>query len=244
MDRPESALVRNTLLTLSYGNGNAELEQEYPKVLALLSYSMVGMEEGFATIRALSNEKIRLRLALDPELANFYSMTELIDLCRNDDLVSRPFQSSTYSHLFLPTLPFSLISRIVNLDDQHPFTRMIFEGLFRGKKIGAISMGGNPNHAAWRQKGFTQMSAILRTTLQSQLQLLRGYGIDLLGQEQLSDWLGRAQGESNKRKVISQEDIIFAYTNHQNEIKVDSNTIITPLAIDLAKEYAIEIKRN
>jgi hypothetical protein len=244
MDRPESALVRSTLLTLSYTNREAELDQEYPKVLALLSYSMVGVEEGLAALRSLSNEKIRLRLVVDADLANYYSMTELMDMCGNDDIVSIHSSFDSCSHFILPILPFFLVSKIVNLDDQHPFTKIIFDGLFKGKKVSAISIGANPNHEAWRKKGYTQIPSILRTNLQSQLQVLRSYGIEMLEYEQLSHWLGRAKVESNKKKVISQEDIILAHTNQQNEITVDSNTIMTPLAIDLAKDYAIEIKRK
>lgn len=156
----QSDLMRNTLLPLTFRHRKEELEKQYPGVLALLSYSPIGMEEGFRCIDSLRNKRVRLRLWVDPPLTAIYSVEEIVTKTGTDEVYVHPdsggHRFSRYPHLFLPVLSYSLVSKV--------------------------------------------------------------------------------------KRVVSQEVILQAYAAENLIIEIDSHTIITPLAHDLAKQLGIEFR--
>jgi hypothetical protein len=243
----QSALIKNTLLTLLYRNKQEELERNYPKVLTLLSYSMVGMQQGMECVKTISKEHMRIRLLVDDNMTKHYQASSLAEITSIDDVVwTEEWAESiqTYSYIFIPILSFSLVSKILNFDDCHPFSRIIFEALFQGKKVGAVTTGADPYQHVWQESGYNRMSPFLKAEMRSQLHKLRGYGIELLDAEQITGWFQRGNEKLRSRPVITREKIEEANHQHQNHILISSNAIVTPLADDLAKQYGIEILKR
>lgn len=242
----QSALVRNALLSLSYRHRQEELDHDYPSVLALLTYSPIGLEEGLQSLDKLRKEKVRLRLWIDETLDEIYSMAELIRNTGVDDIVRprhRHPDGLSCTYLFIPVLSPSLVSSVLLFDDRHPFSRVIMEGLLKGRKVAAIPIGSEPYHPLWKQRGFDQASPLLKHEMKSSLLKLRGYGVELLDPENATDWVKREQRTAGRR-VLSQEDILQACANGTKVIRIEPNTIITPLAMDLATQHGIEIMRG
>lgn len=239
-----SAVARNALLSLSYRQRQGELDQDYPSVLTLLSYSPVGMEEGFESIESLRREKVRLRLWIDEPLLDIYSITELIRHTGVDDILCpgpRFLEGLTSAFLFIPVFSYSLVSKVVQYDDCHPFSRTIMENLLKGRQVAGLSIASDPYHPQWKEKGWDHAAPLLKHDMKSKLLQLRGYGVKLLEQGQVSDWIKREQGQSARKRLLSQDEILQAYSGQKTVIRMEPSTIVTPLARDLAQQYGIKL---
>lgn len=95
MDSRHSTVAENALLGLSYRSRTAALNEEYPRVLVLLAGHFIGMEEGYAALRSLSTEKLRLRLWAEDQLLETKNAGELARQTGVDDLIppGRPINS-------------------------------------------------------------------------------------------------------------------------------------------------------
>ena len=245
----QSALVRNTLLTLSYRDQQEELDEGYPMILALLSYNMIGMEEGFVCLRRLNQENVRIRLAVDNHMRTYFTGSDLVHKTSIDDFQwlkgkTDNHDIGAYSHIFLPVLSHSLIARLMYFDNRDPMANLILQALYSGNKVGGLSLGADPDHPLWSAKGFDRSSPLLKADMRSQLQKLRGYGVELFKPEQTGDWLNKTRLQSQVKKIVSQEQIVEAYNQQRTMLLVERNTIITPLARDLAAQYNIELKQR
>lgn len=241
----QSALVRNTLLTLSYRQKPEALDREYPSILILLTDSVVGMEEGFRCIQLLGRERVRIKLWVDAQVTSRYAIQEVAVETGIDDLYleqPKAVGEREYSHILVPVLSYSLASRVVFFDDREPFSRTILQALFQGKKVAGLPLAADPYHAEWSRSGFGNASSFLKHEMKSRLQQLRGYGMEMLEADQVAGWIHRENRRLAGRPLLSQYDILTAHANQQQVISVPSHTIITPLARDLALEYGIELK--
>ncbi|RXT05774.1 hypothetical protein [Ammoniphilus sp. CFH 90114] len=242
----QSALVRNTLLTLSYRHRSVELDQDFPNILVLLSYSAIGMEEGFRCLEILSREKMRVRLWVDTLVCQRYSISEVVRRTGVDEICHlEPANLDHYSHFFLPVLSYSLVSRTIQFDDRDPFSRVIMEALLQGKKVGGVSLGADPYQSKWNEVGFGGAAPLLKHDMKSRLLQLRGYGMELLEADQVTSWISRNKRSfmTEEKYLLSQDDILAAHSNQQYSIYLRPNTIVTPLARDLAQQYGIELRQ-
>jgi hypothetical protein len=160
MDSRHSTVAENALLGLSYRSRSSALNEAYPRVLVLLAGHFIGMEEGYAALRSLSTEKLRLRLWAEDQLLETKNAGELARQTGVDDLIP-PGQAHKLSPadadaLLIPVLSLSLLSRLVQLDTGHPFVRLIVENLCAGKPVGALTLGAEPEHYRWSEQVLTE----------------------------------------------------------------------------------------
>ena len=150
--KSESSLVNHTLLNLYYKDEKKELEKIYPGVLALLSYQMIGVEEGLASLKTLCERNARVQLWNDDLARKHLDRAHIIDETGIDDWILDDIEAerkkSHYQFIYLPVLNFSLLSSIINYEDQHPFVRVVLWALFSGVPVGILSIGVNPSHRA------------------------------------------------------------------------------------------------
>lgn len=179
----QSAKVDNTLLELLYKNREEKLDRDFPQVMALFSYHMLGMEQGLASLQELQKQKLRVQVWADESIREYYN-TDLVQKTGIDDWIwsskEAEERKQKLQFLFIPVLSFSLVSDIVRFNDHRPFVRMILWALFKGIKVGVLSMGADPQHPIWRQRKLDQSSSFLQQGATTQLQQLRGTGIQLL----------------------------------------------------------------
>lgn len=241
--RRQSAKVDNTLLELLYKNKEEKLDEDYPLVMALFTYHMLGMDQGLASLQDLQTKKMRVQVWAEENVRDYYN-AELVEQMGIDDWLwstkEAEERKQKIKFLFIPVLSFSLVSDIIRFNDSRPFVRMILWALFKGIKVGALSMGADPKHAVWRNNNLDQGSPFLQQGAETQLQQVRGAGLQLLEPNQLINWLSSSHTQRKKR-VISKDDIDYASYNPEKKIIISKDTIITPLARDMAKEYNITI---
>lgn len=241
--RRQSAKVDNTLLELLYKNKEEKLDEEYPLVMALFTYHMLGMEQGLASLQDLQTKKMRVQVWAEENVRDYYN-AELVEQMGIDDWLwstkEAEERKQKIKFLFIPVLSFSLVSDIIRFNDSRPFVRLILWALFKGIKVGALSMGADPKHAVWRNNNLDQGSPFLQQGAATQLQQVRGAGIQLLEPYQLINWLSSSHTQRKKR-IIAKDDIEYASYNPEKKIIISKDTIITPLARDMAKENNITI---
>lgn len=213
-------------------------------MLVLLAGHFIGMEEGYAALRSLSTEKLRLRLWAEDQLLGTNNAGELARQTGVDDLI-HPGQADKLSPadadaLLIPVLSLSFLSRLVQLDTGHPFVRLIVENLCAGKPVGALTLGAEPEHYRWSEQGLSQASPLLKEKMRSMVTAISGYGIRLLAPSDALSWLS-AGSAPLRRQVLTEEDIIAAAKLGRTSITLNSPAVITPLARDTARQYGIEL---
>jgi hypothetical protein len=236
----QSALVENTLLEL-FSRSTPPLP---PKVVVYLTYHFVGMDQAFQTLQKLRKQKIRTRLLIDDSVFHYITKKEIVKLTENDDWISLATleKMEDLEHLFLPVLSFSLVSSIIALNDQNPFIRFLLQSLLSGKKVSALSIGMNPKHTTWLKNGLTGTTPLLKSTLHTQLQKLRGFGVHLIEPEEaLAFFLHQPE---KKKTVYTGKNIEQLVHSNKKEIIIDQQTIMTPLALDLLKQHQINLIRK
>lgn len=244
-EQMQSARVHYTLLELLYRNREEELERDYPQVLALLSHHSIGFQAGIRNLRALVRHPIRLwgwaedevRAAYDPRVLNRLTGMDSWFHSRADMEAA----AKRFRRFFIPVLPFSLVSDIVRFNDRRPIVRVIMEALLRGHQVTALTVSADPYHVLWRKEGFHHGTPSMKRDLYQQLQQLRSYGIQLVDEQDVQAVVRRT--ERAKRRVLSKADIVYAHEYGEKEIRITGETLVTPLAADLANEWGIRISR-
>lgn len=237
----QSAVVDYTLRELYYRNESETKHARFPQVLTLLTGHIGGMEQAVTSLQILRKYRMRVRIYAEKNTLHHRSRNEWIRATRIDDWISFCEAEQWKENLdmvFVPVLPFSLVSDLLQLNERRPFVRLLLWALMRGKKVIALSFGVNPYHSVWHEAGLDQGSAPLKQEMQKQYQRVRGFGIRFVNdcQELVNQFQPKA-----KKKVLTATDIKEFYQNSRNEIFIDKETILTPLAKDTAKEYQILI---
>lgn len=236
----QSALVENTLQEL-LGGSTVPVPS---KVVAYLTYHFVGMDQAFQTLQQLRKNRIRTRLLIDPILFDYINKKEIVKLTENDDWISLQAleHMEDFEHLFLPVLSFSLVSSIISLNDQNPFVRFLLQSLLTGKKVSALSIGITPNHSIWLNNGLAGATPLLKSTIQTLLQKLKGFGVHLIEPEDARTYF--SQQPKLKKRVYTNRDIEQIVLSNKKEFTIDQQTIMTPLALDLLKKHQITLIRK
>lgn len=240
----QSAAAERALLEIYYRDRGEELDRVYPHVLALLSYHMAGMEQGFAALQELRRFKLRVQIWGEKDLLPYYERTDLIHFTANDDWVWSDREVERKKHhlqqLFIPVLSFSLMSDILRFNDRRPFVRLILWALVSGIKVSALSIGVDSRHPVWGENAMNRAAPLLQHELNKQVQQLRGFGIQFLHPEQVGEWFQTSGGQV-KKPIFTQDDVKRAYADRISEIRVPKGAIITPLARDVARDYKIRL---
>ncbi|SDI73600.1 hypothetical protein [Natribacillus halophilus] len=244
MDRKkQSAVVTYTLRALLTKN-QSEVPQR-PEILALLARHMVGMEQGFSALNVLKSQGATVYLCMEPSVLNAYSRKEIRELTGIDAFVPYDRLEETkarFSSFFIPVLSFSFISDLLRFNEQRLFTQTILWALMKGKTVTALEIGSNPYHSIWDDNGLNQGSPFFKHELKNQLNQFRGFGIKMFADEQEVKQYFFSPFTS--KRIITAKEIEQMVSQSHSEIFIDSRTVITPLAQDLAKENKIEIYKE
>lgn len=246
MSSTSNTLLEKTLLELYYRGREQELNRIYPRVLALLTYHMIGMNQGIEALKVLKNGKVRLSVWADREICLPDEIKTVVQTLQADDRTETMEWlekiKDSFDYLFIPVLSFSLVSQLIQFNDDHPFVRLILWSLLSGKRVAALTAGADPYNKTWGEQRLHQGSPLLKQELRKQMERLRGYGVLLIEISQMEEWL--AADVRRKKKVITSEDIQSLVLNKQQRLIVPGDTIVTPLAADLAEESRIQIDRE
>lgn len=238
----QSVMMQHTLQELSDRNSMGKGQQKRPYVLALITSHLIGMEPGLLYLNRLSKQRWMVRISAEPSLFLDYTRTELIGLTGNDDWIPhKKLSENTIKQadiLLIPILSFSLVSDILSFNDQRPFVRMILNALLTGKKVIALKVGIDPYHVHWKLNGMDKGSNLLKRKLYEQMNELKSIGIILMNQDES---LESVQFNMKQKTILTAETVRYIHLQNQDHLKVSKESIITPLAKDVARELNIAL---
>ncbi|QQK81027.1 hypothetical protein HUG20_14740 [Salicibibacter cibi] len=241
----QSAVVTYTLQALLQKNKTEPELQKHPQILALLSHHMIGMERGLAALKLLKASGTTIYISMEDSVLKQYSREDIHALTGIDAFV--PYYGldalkERFSSFFIPVLSFSLISDILAFNESRAFAHIILWSLLKGKTVTALDIGSNPYHSMWAQNGLNHGTPFLKNEMNNQMHKLQSYGIQLFSDEQ--DVNQFFHSRSRRKTIISAEIIKQMILQSDDKVFIDSSTVITPLARDLAYENNIQIREE
>ncbi|PAV29746.1 hypothetical protein CIL05_10290 [Virgibacillus profundi] len=243
----QSTVVDSTLRELFFRNKKPAVNAHSKTVLVLLFYHMNGLERDLKELNDLHENNIRVRICPDEQILDHYDVNDLAKLTGIDDWISMKdveTQKEQFDHFYIPILPFSTVSDLLNFNDVRPSIRIVLWALMRGRQVSTFSAGADPYHTIWQELGLNHGTANLKVEMKKQLQQIRGFGIQLVENENnlIDHFLTSFQ--KNKNQVITANMIIKLAKAGRSYMEIDQQTIITPLARDTARKYQVEIGRE
>lgn len=231
-----------TLLEVLYRRHEERLAHDHPQVLALLSYHMIGMAEGFNSLKLLREQGVRLWIWAETDVLNVYRPIELIERTGTDSWLwtDREVASRlpSFQSVYIPVLSFSLMSDILALNDRRSAVRFVLEALFSGKTVSALSVGADPAHPAWEEKRWDRGAPLLQLEIRRKLNQLRSFGIHLVQDNPSDVFLG------HRKNVLTERDVAFAHKEGRQAVRVSKGDLVTPLAADYARAHGIRMIRQ
>ncbi|MBB6448245.1 hypothetical protein HNR44_000194 [Geomicrobium halophilum] len=239
----QSAVVTYTLQALLNKNKKESEPSHPPEILALLSRHKVGMEQGFAALKTLKASGATVYISMEESILDEYRREEIAAMTGIDAFVSEDELEEVevrFSSFFIPVLSFSLVSDLLRFNSNRPFIQVLLWALMKDKSVSALGIGSNPYHSVWQNAGLNYGAPLLKHELKKQLDQLRGYGIQLLeGEREIHQHL--ISRLASKKRIITAEEVKQMANQSHSEVYIDSQTIITPLARDFARNYDIQI---
>jgi len=241
----QSALVEHTLHGLYHRNqSNMGGPKRKPYVLALITSHLIGMEPGLLFLKRLRNEKWIVRLSAEEKVFSEFTKAELAEATENDDwIAAQELSKVDLTHIdivFVPILSFSLVSDILSFNEQRPFVRLILQALLSGKKVYGLRTGADPFDQQWKMIGLDKGNPLLKRKLYDQLSQIKSMGMKLMNEHETLE----VETETKSKSVVTAETIRFARQQNKTSLIVSKNTIITPLAIDTARELNIALIKH
>lgn len=246
MNRQRSLLVESTLSELLKRN-QSETESDVRTVHVLLFHHLNGIEQYVQSIQNLHNENTRVIVCPDEEVLKHYTINELVAMTGTDDfytLERLEAERESITELLIPALPFSTVSDILNFNDIRASIRLILWTLMSGRKVIANSQGADPFDKSMEASGLNHGTMLLKRRLNEQLRSLKGFGVELIDDiSKLANSVKTKKEQSNTKTVLTAEKVQQVRAAGETTLFIDNNTIITPLARDVAKQYGITLEK-
>lgn len=239
----QSVVVKNTLYEVMNSCFPVQDRGAATCILALLAFNEIGIDQGISTLKLLNNNQIYTRIFAEEDYFRSSKMDHFIELSGNDDwtkLVDFTGEiEDQFDELFIPITSFSLVSELVHFINYRPLARIIQRALLKGKKVTMIEETANPYSTFIREANWDKGTNVLKQELFTQLKKLQGYGVTLIHSEQVKSHFKTE--ETRRKNLLTEEDVLKARRNQQKVIYITNGTLITPLAMDTAREIGIHI---
>ncbi len=239
-----STTANQILLQLFRNHTEDELRVEYPALLILLADHFLGMEQAIPSFRELKELQIGLYLWPSTSLRRRHSIGEIITQTGIDSLVDWAYRDVDYlmkvDSIFVPVLPVGLAAQIARCDDQDPFVRCILAALLRGIPVKALSWGADLMHGEWKRQGFDHANASLHVECRKNLRIIANYGVNFLRPDDVRSAFA-ALSIQTRRVLVTEEVVRSTHRSGKKILTVHGQSIITPLARDVALELGMKI---
>ncbi|SDW10330.1 hypothetical protein SAMN05444487_101298 [Marininema mesophilum] len=145
--------------------------------------------------------------------------------------------------LLLPTPSLSFLARLIELDDADPFCALVLHSLLKGKRVGIPkeTVDLKPPHSAGFGGAGRGGGVLLQRNYRQRMADAAALGIDFLENKELVSWL-ETKGRGQRELVTEEQVRFFAEKENGHMIVVSKGAMITPLALDTAKELGIRIE--
>ncbi|OYD09101.1 hypothetical protein CHM34_04875 [Paludifilum halophilum] len=234
--------MERVLLEILHRSRGERLYRTFPQVMVLLSGWSAGPDSTRLILETLREKRVVPHLWTDRRSFPDGS-PEPIRCIEGDEGEWLEEAKDSFDFLLLPAPSYSLLSRVIDLDDSHPFVALILWALFSGKPVGVLNTAVDPYHRSWKRAGMDRGSPLLKRELRKKRDALRGYGVSLLEPDEVGEWIQTAN--SAGKRLVTEEDIRAAASEDgKGVLTVSRQALITPLAADRAEEYGVRIEKR
>jgi len=148
--------------------------------------------------------------------------------------------------------------------DSHP-VELLVDALMHGLPVVAVRDAADPRAEGWAKVGLDRANPALLEAFQRNLQLLESYGVQLCWASELATVIKKVLGACSQgrapappptpqrsvattglrldKKLITTEDLL-PYVGSKAEVIVPAESMITPLAADLIRQYQLKVVRR
>ena len=223
-----------------------------PKALVVFHNGVCRLDKTLEQVRLIGKTTKRLGVYRGESARSLVSMDEIKEKsevkCVLDKVGPTDLEKvlNLSDILILPTFNFPAATKLAGLLCDNLESSIVFSALMKGKKILAA------------EDGFSWPDILINPNLKNEIDKifnkLKIFGIVFCPTDQLNSVFQRLmipkhdnhavmseQKDNTAKKLITAKDINTAVEKNQNTIKLALNGNVTPLAVDLAKEYAIKI---
>lgn len=234
------------------------------QALAIFTGGTIGLEQSLLELQKIQALHIEVSVVLSRAAEQVIGIERIKkELGSNINLVTThsPYPGKLLREadfVLVPVLTQNTAAKLAcTLADTLPLT-LIMQGLMLGKPILAAMNAADPQDG-WRvQKDMGKCSPALAESLRQNLKKIAGYGIELVPVESLAissekviERLAKKASNSQqsepqgiprgKKSMLDAATVKVAAGNGRKSITISKDTIITPLARDVAREYGVEI---
>jgi len=236
------------------GKDKEPLSSSVPSVLVPLSYEPVTWEKTCAEVRELSScygfRTVIVADGKDQDMAEkqFEKSSVEFYMCNQVNRISSEVFKGVKLVLVPLFSPYNL-SRVANITPHMTVEWIVLEALQRGIKIIIVRDGFCPDCQMRKSAGLSEGPSAFYDIIRNHGKRLASWGINFIN---LSSLKTSAESEftvsepvrqqKKGKEVVTKEDILSFAMSGKNLMEVSGNSIITPLARDIAKEKNIEIK--
>ncbi|MEQ8170736.1 MAG: hypothetical protein ABRQ38_17750 [Candidatus Eremiobacterota bacterium] len=238
------------------GKDKDSLSSSLPSVLVPLSYEPVTWEKTCAEVRELSScHSFRTVLVADGKDQDmvekqFDKSSVEFYMCNQVNRVSAEMFADV-KFVLVPMFSIYNLSRVANITPQMTVEWIVLEALQRGIKIVIVRDGFSHDCQMRKSAGLSEGSSAFYDIIRNYGKRLASWGINFINLSSLRTSVESeftvsekisAPEERKGKEVVTKEDILSFAMTGKNVMEVSGNSIITPLARDIAKEKNIEIK--
>ncbi len=232
----------------------APLSTSLPSVLVPLSYEPVTWEKTCAEVRELSSchgfrtvlvadgkDQDMVEKQFDKNSVEFYMCNQVNRVCAE--------LFADVKFVLVPVFSIYNLSRVANITPQMTVEWIVLEALQRGIKIVIVRDGFSHDCQMIKSAGLSEGPSAFYDFITNYGKRLASWGINFINLSSLkmsveSEFTVSEPVRQQKKgkEVVTKEDILSFAMTGKNVMEVSGNSIITPLARDIAKEKNIEIK--
>lgn len=237
------------------------LAQRPSKALVLFSGAAIGFAEAMEGLKKLKQDGWELQLALSNSAERVLTENTIQEILGPSNIILernvtglKPLYSGV-DLLIIPTLTMNSAAKIALGIEDSMITDIVAHAIMQGIPIIAAKDGCDLQNPVRLQLGMNKAPIAYLNKMKEQLLTLEAYGIKLVDAKQLYEYASKKNSfieetteletvesiHKINKKVLSRTDIIET-ANKGKILMVSSQTIITSLAKDTAKELGVIIK--
>ena len=247
--------------------GNEKSSTPCKKALVIFTGGTIGLEQSLIELQKIQALHVEVSVVLSAAAEQIIGIDRIKEhLGSNINLITAhsPYPGKLLrdaDFVVVPVLTQNTAAKLAYTLSDTLASTLIMQGLMLGKPILAAMNAADPQDD-WRvQKDMGKCSPALSESLRQNLKKIEGYGIELVHVDSLATGSQKIIERIAKKACYSQKDepqgtrqgkkdvldataIKVAANSGLTSITIARNSIVTPLAKDVAREYGIEIVYN
>lgn len=229
------------------------------KALIMFTGGTIGLEASLEQLKSIQASNVNFTVVFSEAAERIVGITRVEEMLganvsTNTAGFSYPGQELREADIVLiPVLTQNTAAKLAHTLADSLVPTLVLQALMLGKPVVAAVNAADPNDDERRQRGMCKQPPALQAALTENLKKLQLYGIELTRAENLAAVVHRILfkeampnlwDKAPKKKVLDAEAVRSAVLTGDKEILIGENVIITPLALDVARELKVEIIRG